>query len=120
VPIAGIDVVKRAETRISVDSSILSAAVLPVFYKITDMIQASLIKLPEKVYCDILDSGICLTGGGACIEGMDRLIAAKTQMSVRIAPDPLHAVINGATQTLNYWNGKKCWWNNIVWPGIPT
>ena len=120
VHIAGIDVVKRAEILTMVDSRIIVDAILPVVNRITDMIETSLKKLPEKVYCEILDSGICLTGGGACIEGMDRMISAKTQMAVKIAPDPLHAVINGATQTLNYWNGKKCWWDNIAWPRIPS
>jgi len=118
--LAGIDVVKRTEIRTMVDSRIIVDAVLPVFNRITDMIETSLTKLPEKIYCDILDSGIYLTGGGACIEGMDGLIAATTRMTIKIAPDPLHAVINGATQTLNYWHGKKCWWDNIVWPKIPT
>lgn len=120
IHIAGIDVVKRAEVLTMVDSRIIVDAILPVVNRITDMIETSLKKLPEKIYCEILDSGICLTGGGACIEGMDGLFAAKTQMAVKIAPDPLHAVINGATQTLNYWNGKKSWWDNIAWPRIPS
>lgn len=118
--IAGIDMVKRTETLAMIDSGSIVDAVLPVFTRITEMIATSLKRLPEKLYCDIIDSGICLTGGGACIAGLDRLIAAKTQMAVRIAPDPLHAVINGAKQTLHYWNGKKCWWDNIAWPGMPT
>lgn len=120
IHISGIDVVKRGEISTAVDSRIIVEAILPVVSKITEMIDTSLKKLPEKVYCEILDSGVCLTGGGACIEGMDGLIAAKTRMAVKIAPDPLHAVINGATQTLHYWNGKKCWWDNIAWPGMTS
>jgi rod shape-determining protein MreB and related proteins len=116
VPISGIDIVKRREVSINIDSQVVVEAMLPVIEKITGFIAGSLNKLPEQYYCEILESGICLTGGGACIEGIDTLIGQRTAMAVKIAADPLHAVINGATRTLQYWNGKRCWWDNIAWP----
>ena len=36
------------------------------------------------------------TGGGACLPGMAGLIAGETRIEVKIAPNPLHAVIDGA------------------------
>ncbi|MDK9706911.1 MAG: rod shape-determining protein [Desulforhopalus sp.] len=116
--ISGIDVVKRREVSITIDNQVVVAAMLPVIGKITGFIAGSLKKLPEKCYCEILESGICLTGGGACIEGIDTSISRRTAMAVTIAADPLHAVINGATQTLQYWSGKRCWWDNIAWPSF--
>ena len=120
VDAAGIDVIKRRKTNILVNKKVIISSVEPVLNKITKMIEDSLKRLPEKIYCEILESGICLTGGGACIEGMDMIIALKTNMEVRIASDPIHAVINGAIKTLNYWNGKKNWWENIFWPKLPA
>lgn len=79
----------------------------PVIMKIIAMLSNSLKNLPDEIYCEILETGITLTGGGACIEGMDNLIASKTNMKVKIVIDLLHAVINGASQSLNYWIGKK-------------
>lgn len=114
------DIINRCNAKCLVRKIDILNVIEPVVNKIVRMIETSLKKLPDKIYCEILESGICLTGGGACIEGMDRLIAFRTNMEVRIAPDPIHAVINGAAQTLNYWNGKKCWWKNIVWPNLST
>lgn len=120
VGVAGIHVIKRCKTNISVNKKDIVSAIEPVLNKITKMIEDSLKMLPEKIYCEIIESGICLTGGGACIEGMDIIISRKTNMEVRIASDPIHAVINGAIKTLNYLNGKKNWWENIFWPKLPA
>ncbi len=114
--VTGFDIIKRCKANILVKEKDIISAIEPVLNKIIKMIEISLKRLPEKIYCEILESGICLTGGGACIEGMDMLIAIRTNMEVRIASDPIHAVINGAIQTLNYWDGKKKWWENIFWP----
>jgi len=92
----------------------------PVLAKILKMIETGLKKLPENISCEVVESGICLTGGGSCILGMDSLIGAHTGLEVLIAPDPMHSVINGAIQTLEYWKGKENWWENIVWPCIPS
>ncbi|MGL1931938.1 MAG: rod shape-determining protein [Desulfotalea sp.] len=120
VGVAGIDVMKRCKTNILVNKNYIISSIEPVLNKITKMIEDCLKILPDKIYCEILESGISLTGGGACIDGMDIIIALKTKMEVRIAPDPIHAVINGAVKTLNYWNGKKNWWENISWPKLPA
>ena len=82
--------------------------------------ETGLKKLPGNISCEVLECGICLTGGGICITGMDSLIAASTSFEVRVAPDPIHSVINGAIQTLQYWKGKENWGENIAWPSIPS
>ena len=119
VGVAGIDIIKRHKANILVNKKDIISSMEPVLNKIVKMIEVSLKRIPEKTYCEILESGICLTGGGACIEGMDLFIAHRTNMRVRIASDPIHAVINGAIQTLNSWNGKNNGWKNIYWPKLP-
>lgn len=118
--IAGVDIIKRCFVDCSIKKKDIINALEPVVNKIIRMIETGLKRIPERIYCEIVEAGVCLVGGGACIEGMDRLIAFRTNLDVRVASDPIHAVINGAIQTLNYWNGKKCWWKNIVWPKLPT
>ncbi|OKY76024.1 MAG: hypothetical protein BM485_05130 [Desulfobulbaceae bacterium DB1] len=118
--VSGIDIVKRCKIDRCIHKTDVIKAMEPVIDKIIVKIEFSLKKLPQKTYSEIEDSGICLTGGGACIEGMDKLIAARTGIRVQIAPDPIHAVINGAIQTLTNWNGNKYWWENIVWPKLSS
>ena len=115
---SGIDIVKRKEVHRCVKKTDISQSIEPVLEKIMAMIELALKRLPEKLYCELLESEIVLTGGGACIEGMDRLIAYRTNMRVRVPSDPLQSVINGAIQTLNFWNGKKYWWTNMDWPEL--
>ena len=120
IPVHGMDIIRRREVNIAVHSREILDAMAPVLAKILKMIEAGLKKLPENISCEVLESGICLTGGGSCITGMDSLIAASTNLEVRVAPDPMHSVINGAIQTLRYWKGKENWWENIGWPSIPS
>jgi rod shape-determining protein MreB len=116
--ISGIDIDKRKEVHRCIKTNDISQSIEPVLQKIMAMIELSLKRMPEKLYCELLESEIILTGGGACIEGMDRLIAYRTNMQVRVPSDPMHSVINGAIQTLNFWNGTKCWWENMAWPKL--
>jgi rod shape-determining protein MreB len=118
----GIDIIKRREVTIEVNSKEIVSALEPVVYKILRMIEFALQKVPARIADEISESGICLTGGGACIKGIDRLIAARTDLNVRVAADPIHSVINGAIQSLQSLKEKEYWWKNIVWPyfdGLP-
>jgi len=120
ITVKGIDIVRRREVSITVSNMEIISAIEPVIFKILKMIEVSLQKLPENVYHEIFESGICLTGGGSCIKGIDRVISLRTNLKVKIAPDPVHAVIKGAIRTLQYWEQKNFWWENIVWPILPS
>jgi rod shape-determining protein MreB and related proteins len=118
ITVWGIDIVTGYKVVVSVNQQDVISAMKPVFLEILKMINFGLRQLHESISCEILESGICLSGGGACISGIDRLIASSTNLDVRIAPDPIHSVINGERETLNYWKGHNNWWLNIVWPRL--
>ena len=63
--------------------------------KIVEAVHSVLEKTPPELAADIVDRGIVLTGGGALLEGLDRLIAEETGMPVTVAKDPLNCVVNG-------------------------
>ncbi len=50
---------------------------------------------PPELYSDIYSKGIFLAGGGALLRGLNTRLAAKTDIPVHIAEDPLHAVARG-------------------------
>lgn len=62
---------------------------------IVDNIKGTLEVTPPELIADIHERGILLSGGGALLRGIDRLIAAATNIPVRIADDPLTAVVRG-------------------------
>lgn len=113
IHVVGMDIVKRREVSIAVNRQDVIDAISPLIDRITRMIDNSFRKIPGDIYSEISEAGICLTGGGACIKGIDRLIASRVKMDVRLGPDPIHAVINGAIRTLDCWTG-----GDIVWPKL--
>ncbi|MBQ6601376.1 MAG: rod shape-determining protein, partial [Clostridia bacterium] len=42
-----------------------------------------------------MEQGITLTGGGALLRGIDKLIASQTGMPVHVADNPLDCVVDG-------------------------
>lgn len=116
ITVSGIDIFKRRRVTVEIDANAVASAMSPVMNKLFKMIQNSLNKLPDTIAGEIEESGICLTGGGACIGGMDRLIAQRTDLRVAIAPDPLHSVINGAIKILHQQKDKDGWWEDFNWP----
>ena len=68
---------------------------------IVEAIKTTLEKTPPELAADIIDHGIMLTGGGALLRGLDKLIEEETGMPVRIAERPLDCVVDGAGMRLD-------------------
>ncbi len=68
---------------------------------IVEAIKTTLEKTPPELAADIIERGIMLTGGGALLKGLDRLITAETGMPVMIAEAPLDCVAIGTGTVLN-------------------
>jgi rod shape-determining protein MreB len=121
ITVNGMDIMKGCQTTIPVKEQDIVRTLKPAVARILKMVDQGLKKLPVEIHAQVIESGLCLTGGGACIAGMDRLIARRTGLDVRVSKDPLHSVINGEIETLNYWKSRKNWWQNISWPDyIPS
>jgi rod shape-determining protein MreB len=55
---------------------------------------------PPELVADIYRHGILLSGGGALLRGLDRAISDGTGVTVRIADEPLSAVVRGTGMLL--------------------
>ncbi len=62
---------------------------------ILEAVKMTLEKTPPELASDIIDHGIMLTGGGALLRGLDRLIADETHIPVVVAEKPLDCVVDG-------------------------
>lgn len=67
---------------------------------IVEAVKNTLEKTPPELSADIIDHGIMLTGGGAMLRGLDRLIMQQTGMPVHIAERPLDCVVEGTSKKL--------------------
>ena len=92
----------RTAATVHFDSREISEAIRPAVCVIADQVSRLLRGLSAQTACEVIESGVCLTGGGSCIPGVAEVLAAQTGLEVRVAVDPIHAVINGAAQMLEH------------------
>ena len=57
-------------------------------------------RTPPELIGDISINGAILTGGGALLKGIDKLIASQTGLDVKVADDPISCVVIGAGKAL--------------------
>lgn len=69
---------------------------------IVDAVKVTLEKTPPELAADIMDRGIVLTGGGALLRNLDKIISEETKMPVVIAEDPLDCVATGTGKALDH------------------
>ena len=62
---------------------------------VMDAIRETLAHTPPELSADVIEQGITLTGGGALLRGMDKLINRETGMPVYVAEYPLDCVAEG-------------------------
>ncbi len=76
---------------------------------IVDAVKQTLSETPPELSADILDHGIMLTGGGALLRGLDKLIAQETGMPVNVAEHPLDCVAEGTGRMLDISDTGSYW-----------
>ena len=64
-------------------------------------VRTCLEQAPPELAADLVDTGITLTGGGALLRGLDRLLHAETALPITVSADPLTCVVRGAGQLLD-------------------
>lgn len=69
-------------------------------------IRTALEQAPPELAADIAESGMVLTGGGALLKGIDRLLIEETGLPVIIAEDPLTCVARGGGRALELMDQK--------------
>ena len=61
----------------------------------------SLERSPPELASDIAESGLVLTGGGALLRDLDKLLSEETGLPVIVADDPLTCVARGGGEALD-------------------
>ncbi len=100
----GLDIVTGIpKTIVATSKEIRTALQEPISMIITAVKQA-LEKTPPELASDIVDKGIIMSGGGALLRGIDKLISEETNLRVTIANSPLECVARGAGTVLENLN----------------
>ena len=101
VMVKGRNLVDGLPKNIRITAAEVREALKDPLMTIIDAILDTLEKSPPELSADIIDNGIMLTGGGALLRGMDKLVAEQTGMPVMIAERPLDCVVDGAGMRLD-------------------
>ncbi len=97
----GRDLVSGLPKTISVSSEEVREALSETINAIVEVVRDTLERTPPELSADLVDRGIYLTGGGALLRGMDKLLEAATEIKLHIAEDPLTTVVMGAGKILD-------------------
>ena len=80
---------------VTITSEEVRAAMADTISQIIDTIRLTLEKTPPELSADIIDRGITMTGGGALLRELDKLIEQETKIPVHVAPYPMDCVATG-------------------------
>ncbi|MCL2752719.1 MAG: rod shape-determining protein [Defluviitaleaceae bacterium] len=105
--IRGRDLITGLPKTVTISSDEVGHAVYEPVNAILDGIKVTLERTPPELASDIMEAGIMLTGGGALIGGLDKLISVETGMPVNIADEPLNCVAQGTGLVLDHINDLK-------------
>ena len=92
----------------TISSNEILEALTDTLNHLVTTVKMALERTPPELSSDIAERGIMLTGGGALLRDLDRLIAEETGLPVLIAEDPLTCVARGcgmALERLNHVSG---------------
>ncbi len=92
---------------ITISSDEMQEALHESVISIIDAVHMVLEKTPPELAADISDRGIVMTGGGALLYGLDKLVKEKTGINAIIAEDPVSCVAIGTGKFIEYITSGK-------------
>ena len=85
---------------VTISSTDMLEALRETIEEIIETIHIVLERTPPELASDIGDMGIIMTGGGALLYGLDKLITERTGIKVTVADDPISCVVIGTGKSL--------------------
>ena len=93
--IRGRDLVSGLPQTITIHSHEIQEALEESISHIILASKSVLERTPPELSADIIDKGVMLTGGGALLHGLDKLLAEELKVPVLVSEDPMQCVAKG-------------------------
>ena len=107
ITLRGRNLINGLPQSVEISSIELREAMAPSINVIVDTVKDAIDETPPELVADLMESGICLAGGGAKIRGLDDRIEDSVKIRVWVADDPMTCVARGAGTVLedfDYWS----------------
>ena len=101
IEVKGRDLASGIPKILSIDSEEIRIAISEQIDAIVETVKIALEQTPPELSADIVDRGIILTGGGALLKNLDRLIREETRLPITVTEDPLSTVALGSGRALD-------------------
>ena len=98
--IRGRDLSTGLPRNVTITSTQILKALTESVGKIVEAVKLTLEKTPPELAADLVEKGIVLTGGGALLNNLDKLLSKETNMPVFVAEEPLECVVRGTGKVL--------------------
>ncbi len=102
--VTGRDLVTGIPKSVRVSSTEIRDCIQEPVLAIVAAVRRALESTPPELSSDIIDAGIVMTGGGAQLRGLGRLIQAETGLPIHLDEQPLTCVVRGAAKVLEEWD----------------
>lgn len=99
--VTGRNLAEGLPRKLNVSSNEILEAIAEPLHTIVGAVKTALEQTPPELGSDIAENGMVLTGGGALLKNLDRLLQEETGIPVIIAEDPLTCVARGCGRTLD-------------------
>ncbi len=101
IEVKGRDLASGIPKILTIDSEEIREAISEQIDAIVETIKIALEQTPPELAADIVDRGIVLTGGGALLKNLDKLLREETGLPITITDDPLLTVALGAGKAID-------------------
>ncbi|MDR3323455.1 MAG: rod shape-determining protein [Zoogloeaceae bacterium] len=98
--VSGINKAEGIPRKFTISSNEILEALTEPLNQVVSAVKSALEKTPPELGADIAEKGMVLTGGGALLRNLDRLLMEETGLPVIVAEDPLTCVAKGCGQAL--------------------
>lgn len=105
--VRGRDMVAGLPKTVDVTSEEVRAALSEPISVIVDKVKSVLEHTPPELSSDIIERGMMLTGGGALVRGLDKLLTIETNIPIHVAEDPLSCVALGTGKALEEYDAIR-------------
>lgn len=102
IDIRGRDLLSGLPNTVTVTAKEISNALHDTVVAIVEAVKTSLEATPPELAADVMDRGIVLSGGGALLKNIDKVISEETKIPCFIAENPLDSVAIGTGKSLEY------------------
>ena len=99
--VKGRDLVSGIPKTVIVHSQEIRECIQEPIQAIVDAVRRALEITPPELAADIVDRGIMMTGGGALVRGLDKLLKHETDLPIHVDEDPLTCVVRGGGRILD-------------------